>query len=504
MTLETDLNISPYFDDYEETKDFYKILFRPGVSVQARELNQFQTILQKQIERFGDNIFKRGTIIDGCNFVFYPTYQYIKILDNQKDGLQVIPSDYVGYFAKSSLSINGVNAFIINYEDGFESTDPDLKTLYLDYNNAGSNGSTNSFVAGEVITIYDPTYPVFRVKVTNGGVAFSNSDQVIVSPALVVNVSSGTFTNAEYLYQPTTGANVQIIGIDTSTLASSNQVILRIRPRAGDLANLAANVSMWTVANAEPVRNSSNTVTAEVEGLIGAGLTSTLTTDSTGKIIDIAVISGGAGYATNPYVTVKSANNSSLTSNTLVLEPQNYYANVQVASVSESVGNGYAFGVSEGVVYQKGFFSRVSPQTVIVSKYTQTPNSVAVGFDTAESIVDSNIDTSLLDNATGTENENAPGANRLKLYPELVIKTSDEASSNDNFFTLVEWSEGRPFKQNQQTAYNKINDEMARRTADESGDYVINRFQVTTSSTTNSSFEGNSYSVVIEIGRAHV
>jgi hypothetical protein len=504
MALETDLNISPYFDDYNETKDFYKILFRPGVAVQARELNQFQTILQKQIERFGDNIFKRGTIIDGCNFVFYPSYQYIKILDIQKDGLQAIPADYVGLFAKSSLAINGVEAFITNYEDGFESTDPDLKTLYLNYRNSGSTGSINTFAAGEVITIYDPDFPIFKVKVTNGGTSFSNSDQIVVTPALVVNVASGTFSNAEYLYQPSTGANVQIIGIDNITLATSNQVILRVKPVAADLANVSANNASWTVANSQAVRNASNTVSATIEGIVGNGLTGTLTTDSAGRILDVAVITKGSGYSTLPFVTVKSANNSSLTANTLVLEPQNYYANVQVATVSDSVGNGYAFGVTEGVIYQKGFFSRVEPQTVIVEKYSQSPNALAVGFDTAETIIDSNIDTSLLDNATGTENENAPGANRLKLTPELVIKTSDEANANDNFFTLVEWSEGRPFRQNQQTAYNKINDELARRTSDESGDYVINRFQVTTRSPANSFFEGNSYSVVVDPGIGYI
>ena len=71
MPINTDLNVSPYFDDYNEKDDYYKILFKPGVAVQVRELNQLQTILQKQIERFGDNIYKRGTIIDGCNFVFH-------------------------------------------------------------------------------------------------------------------------------------------------------------------------------------------------------------------------------------------------------------------------------------------------------------------------------------------------------------------------------------------------------------------------------------------------
>ena len=64
MPINTDLNVSPYFDDYNEKDDYYKILFKPGVAVQVRELNQLQTILQKQIERFGDNIFNRGSKIN--------------------------------------------------------------------------------------------------------------------------------------------------------------------------------------------------------------------------------------------------------------------------------------------------------------------------------------------------------------------------------------------------------------------------------------------------------
>ena len=54
MAINTDLNVTPYFDDYDEDKKFHKVLFRPSVPVQARELTQSQTILQNQIERFGD------------------------------------------------------------------------------------------------------------------------------------------------------------------------------------------------------------------------------------------------------------------------------------------------------------------------------------------------------------------------------------------------------------------------------------------------------------------
>ena len=55
MTI--NLNTDPYYDDYSELKDFYRILFRPGFAVQARELTQIQTILQNQVIRIGDHFF---------------------------------------------------------------------------------------------------------------------------------------------------------------------------------------------------------------------------------------------------------------------------------------------------------------------------------------------------------------------------------------------------------------------------------------------------------------
>ena len=78
MAINTDLNITPYFDDYDEDKKFHKVLFRPSVPVQARELTQSQTILQNQIERFGDHVFQTGTIIKGCSFN-YQTINYLKL-----------------------------------------------------------------------------------------------------------------------------------------------------------------------------------------------------------------------------------------------------------------------------------------------------------------------------------------------------------------------------------------------------------------------------------------
>ncbi|NDB82305.1 MAG: DUF4815 domain-containing protein, partial [Alphaproteobacteria bacterium] len=59
-------NISPYYDDYDPNKKFLRMLFKPGYAVQARELTQLQTILQNQISKIGDFLFKDGSRIVGA------------------------------------------------------------------------------------------------------------------------------------------------------------------------------------------------------------------------------------------------------------------------------------------------------------------------------------------------------------------------------------------------------------------------------------------------------
>jgi hypothetical protein len=67
-SLVTNFNVNPYYDDYDPNKQYYRILFKPGYAVQARELTQMQSMLQSQIYRFGSNIFKEGSIVlPWCN-----------------------------------------------------------------------------------------------------------------------------------------------------------------------------------------------------------------------------------------------------------------------------------------------------------------------------------------------------------------------------------------------------------------------------------------------------
>ena len=79
MPSPTDFNLSPYFDDFSESKKFHRVLFRPAFAVQARELTQSQTQLQNQIERFGDHVFKHGSMVIPGNIGLDLEYYAVKL-----------------------------------------------------------------------------------------------------------------------------------------------------------------------------------------------------------------------------------------------------------------------------------------------------------------------------------------------------------------------------------------------------------------------------------------
>ncbi len=79
MPQNTNLNVSPYFDDFDSSKNFNKVLFKPGSPIQAREITTLQSILQGQIEKFGKHIFKEGSVVIPGVFKFDNQYFSIKV-----------------------------------------------------------------------------------------------------------------------------------------------------------------------------------------------------------------------------------------------------------------------------------------------------------------------------------------------------------------------------------------------------------------------------------------
>src|SRR5690606_9058974 len=102
------------------------------------------------------------------------------------------------------------------------------------------------------------------------------------------------------------------------------------------------------------------------------------------------------------------------------------------------------------------------------------------------------------DNAQGEPNETAPGADRLKITPSLEIRTITDADADESFFSLVEWSEGNPYKQQQLTSYSKLGDHIAENIYDQSGDFVLDPFDVTTRSPIDGTKEGQYFDVIVD------
>lgn len=143
---------------------------------------------------------------------------------------------------------------------------------------------------------------------------------------------------------------------------------------------------------------------------------------------------------------------------------------------SPAMGSGCLFSVTNGSYYINGFMVRNYDQSIVVSKYTTNP-TCQIGFIVTESFVTSNEDASLLDNSQGSSNFAAPGADRLKI--ELTLAKLDLEVTVPNFIRLVTVIQGNLQGSPTQTIkWDWLYDILARRTFNESGDYIVKDFSV--------------------------
>ena len=149
MAQKSNLNVSPYFDDFDSANNFYKVLFNPGFPVQARELTTSQSILQNQIEDFGSHIFKNGSVVIPGNLVYDNRYHAVK-LNSTNFGIDI--SLYIGKFVGKKITgkLSNVSATIEKFI--LPSTDPvDDVTIYVKYIDGNDNFETSSFLDGEAL-----------------------------------------------------------------------------------------------------------------------------------------------------------------------------------------------------------------------------------------------------------------------------------------------------------------------------------------------------------------
>jgi len=152
MAQKTDLNISPYYDDFDGDKNFYKVLFKPGYPVQARELTTLQSILQNQVESFGGNIFKEGSMVLPGSVTFDNQFSAVK-LNAVNLGIDV--SVYIKNFIGKKITgkLSGVTASI---QEVALTSDSDLVsdlTIYVKYGESGADAEVDTFQDGEQLFV---------------------------------------------------------------------------------------------------------------------------------------------------------------------------------------------------------------------------------------------------------------------------------------------------------------------------------------------------------------
>jgi len=194
--IQTDFSLAPYYDDYDESKGFYRIPFRPGYPVQARELTQLQTILQKQIFRLGSHIFQDGSIVIPGQFTYHNSEYYVKINDTDNSGNAIVVNDWIGKTITGATT--GLRAYVVAAEDGTE-TETNTKTLYIRYLNTSNDGTTTEFNNSEVLLDLDGNNVVALSSSSTGkGYRFEISDGVVFAKEFFVSFPKQSIVLSRY------------------------------------------------------------------------------------------------------------------------------------------------------------------------------------------------------------------------------------------------------------------------------------------------------------------
>ena len=168
-------------------------------------------------------------------------------------------------------------------------------------------------------------------------------------------------------------------------------------------------------------------------------------------------------------------------------------AGTPIAQLLNSNANsrGSTANVGAGVYYVRGYFANVTDQTLILDQYGTTP-SYKVGLKVEERIITADEDASLYDNAVGSTNFSAPGADRFKINLTLVKKAISDPNSAD-FIELLRTNTGKIEKKVERSDLGFINDILATRTKEESGDYYVKKFGVTARENLDDGFNNGVY-----------
>ena len=251
MPQETNLNVAPYFDDFDATKNYNKVLFKPAYPIQARELNNIQSILQGQIEAMGDNIFKEGSVVIPGNSSYKPRFHCVQI---QSEFLGVPVNLYLDNLVGKKIigRTSGITAKVVTYITNQQSDNGNY-TLYLNYEDSSDDGnSTEFFFDDEILVTQTPLE--FGNSFISAGEGFANT---IISGAARTGTAFTQSAGIFYLRGNFVTVDDQILILDQYTTASSYRIGFQIEEKIitadddGDLYDNASGFNNFTAPGAD-------------------------------------------------------------------------------------------------------------------------------------------------------------------------------------------------------------------------------------------------------------
>jgi len=225
MAQQTNLNVSPYFDDFDPNDNYHKVLFKPGYPVQARELTGLQSILQNQIEKFGQHFFKEGAKVIPGNTAY--SFEYFAVeLNNSHLGVPV--EFYIDQLIDRKIigASTGVTAIVKQVLRSENSENGNL-TLYISYMSSGvEDSSIKVFADGELLiadsdiisgpdnNAFIPTGESFASCIANNATStaasFSISNGVYFIRGNFVQVQDETIILSQYSNTPSARIGLRI------------------------------------------------------------------------------------------------------------------------------------------------------------------------------------------------------------------------------------------------------------------------------------------------------
>ena len=191
MPQKTNLNISPYYDDFDKDNNFYKVLFKPGHPVQARELTTLQTMLQEQVSSFGSHIFKEGSMVIPGSLNYDPEYYSVKI-NNEHQGIPV--SLYADQLKGKRLTgqTSGVTVTVDNYALAGSSVDVTDLTLFIKYGRSGDDYSVSTLQDGEEL-ITEDSFVYGNTSVNSGNTVATLKSVDASAIGCAVGITTGVY-----------------------------------------------------------------------------------------------------------------------------------------------------------------------------------------------------------------------------------------------------------------------------------------------------------------------